>query len=112
LRRQISKLSDKFFHYCEYFCFHRNDIVVIIREGEDHEGSVCVIANLSTQPQKLPGSIELFGKIVQSEIWVQSEFTLYEGDTFTSEIVHSRNIREFFDVTFNKDKGNDCLVTN
>lgn len=63
---------------------------------------MCVIANLSTKPQKLPDGIELFGEIVNSDIWVQSEFTLYEGFCFISEIVHSRSLREFFDISLNK----------
>lgn len=57
LRKQISLTSDKYFKYNEYFCFHQNDVAVIIREGEDHEGSICVIANLSTEPQKIPDGI-------------------------------------------------------
>lgn len=113
MRRDISKISDKFFCYNEYFNFHKNDVVVIIREGEDHEGSVCVIANLSTRPQKLsPDGIELFGEILNADIWHQSEFTLYEGHLFSSEIVHSRNIKEYFDIVFNKEKGSHVLICN
>ena len=84
MRKEISKIADKYFCYSEYLNFHKNDIVIIIREGQDHEGSVCVIANLSTLPQKLPDGIELFGEIVDADIWVQSEFTLYEGHLFAS----------------------------
>lgn len=29
-----------------------------------------------------------------------------------SEIVHSRNIREFFDITNNNEKGNQVLLSN
>jgi hypothetical protein len=52
-----------------------------------------VIANLSTRAQKLPEGIELFGEIVDAHIWLQSEFTLYEGFSFISEIVHSKNLK-------------------
>jgi hypothetical protein len=33
LRKDISKIADKYFIYSEYYNYHKNDIVVIIREG-------------------------------------------------------------------------------
>ncbi len=57
LRTQISSTTDRFFKYSEYFFFDKNDVIVIIREGENHESSIYYIANLSNSPQKLPDEI-------------------------------------------------------
>jgi hypothetical protein len=63
----------------EYFAYNDGDIVVLVREACQHENAICVIANLSTQAQKLKEPILLPGIHLRSEVWYQSDYEMYQG---------------------------------
>ena len=89
--------------------FNHGDIVVIMREPKNHQESVCVICNISMTETALPYSIPLEGNIVDSEVWLQSDLAVYEGQTTQTEVVNTKNFREFFEVETDKVTGNDVL---
>ncbi len=73
---------------------------------------MCAIANLSTQTQRFSNAIELPGKIVDANVWKQSQFSIYEHHISVSEIASTKNLREYFDIAFSEEKGKDLLFTN
>jgi hypothetical protein len=46
------------------------------------------------------------------EIWRQTEFSLYAGQTTESEIVYTKNILEYFDVNYDEEEKKDYLVAS
>ena len=45
--------AEKYTNYKEYHAFHIGNVVIVIRESEDHLNSVCMIANLSKTEEVL-----------------------------------------------------------
>lgn len=51
-----------------------------------------MIANLSTKEEPLSKEIGLVGSITSKDIWLQSDFSIYEGLTTQSDVANSANI--------------------
>lgn len=81
MRKFSAETADKFYSFKEYHVFNYGDIVIVIREPVDHLESICVIANLSKKSVTLSSEIILTGNIIESDIWLQSELSVYEGLT-------------------------------
>jgi len=62
---------------------------------------VCIIVNLSKSAQSFNNPVKLPGKIYKTDVWTQSDYSMYEGQITDVEIVNHTNINEFFDVYFN-----------
>lgn len=82
----------------------------MIREDDSYVNSICMIANLSLTPQLLTNKIYLPGLITKADIWIQSEYSLYEGLTTGVEITNHANLWEYFDTYHDGESGKDVLV--
>lgn len=81
LRQCASKKADDFYNFKEYHVFNHGNIVVVIREPIDHIESICIISNLSKEEAPLTEEIGLTGVILDCDVWLQSELSIYEGLT-------------------------------
>lgn len=71
---------------------------------------MCILANLSLKPQQITKEIELPGFIVKSDVWVQSEYQMYEGLTTGVKIVSHSNLSQYFDNYHRDQDGKDILL--
>ena len=63
----------------EYYIENDGDIVVMIKENHIGDEAICIIANLSLKNKPLSKPIELPGIHVQSDVWYQTDYQMYQG---------------------------------
>lgn len=103
-RKHTCQRVDKYKNYRKYYAYNDKNIVVMIRETNDHEKAVCIIVNLGDKAETLSRPIVLPGHYQNADVWYQTDFCQPKGVCTDVEIIHHNNVYEFFDIAENGDK--------